>query len=97
LVQGYEDLNDHEQLRYDPERVGARQNSNGTQQVFLAGKSTLNRIEHCPETVTNRADSRYHRGGHDGKAIEKKFVEFFLESYPKPPRQIVNLDVTDDR
>jgi len=30
---------------------------NGTQQVFLAGKSTLNRIEHCPETVTNRADS----------------------------------------
>ena len=70
----------------------------GTQQVVLAGKSTLNRIEHCPETVTNRADSRYHRIGHDAKAIEKQFVEFFLESYSKPPRAIVlDLDVTDDQ
>jgi len=41
------------------------------------------------ETVTNRASSRYHRIGHDTKAIEKQFVEFFLESYPKPPRAIV--------
>lgn len=100
LVQGYEDLNDHEQLRYDPMFALAvgKIIGDGTQQVVLAGKSTLNRIEHCPETVTNRADSRYHRIGHDAKAIEKQFVEFFLESYSKPPRAIVlDLDVTDDQ
>lgn len=99
LVQGYEDLNDHEQLRHDPMFALAvgKIIGDGTQQVVLAGKSTLNRIEHCPETVTNRAESRYHRIGHDAKAIEKQFVEFFLESYPKPPREIVlDLDVTDD-
>jgi hypothetical protein len=31
---------------------------NGDEEVALAGNSTLNRIEHCPETVTNRAESR---------------------------------------
>lgn len=100
LVQGYEDLNDHEQLRHDPMFALAvgKIIGDGTQQVVLAGKSTLNRIEHCPETVTNRAESRYHRIGHDAKAIEKQFVEFFLESYSKPPRAIVlDLDVTDDQ
>jgi hypothetical protein len=70
----------------------------GAAEVSLAGKSTLNRIEHCPETVTNRQESRYHRIEHNPKAIEQLLVEFFLESYRKPPRQIVlDLDVTDDQ
>lgn len=65
--------------------------------VVLAGKSPLNRIEHCPETVSERADSRYDRIGHDTEAIEKLLSEIFLESYSKPPRQIVlDLDATDD-
>lgn len=57
LVQGYEDLNDHEQLRHDPMFALAvgKIISNGDSLVALAGKSTLNRIEHCPETVGNRA------------------------------------------
>jgi hypothetical protein len=29
--------------------------------VTLAKKSTLNHLEHCPENVSSRTDSRYHR------------------------------------
>lgn len=99
LIMGYEDINDHEQLRHDlmfglsvGKVIGLENEA-----VTLAGKSTLNRIEHCPETVSNRADSRYHRIEHQAEAIENLLVEIFLESYSKPPRQIIlDLDVTDD-
>lgn len=85
LVQGYEDVNDHEQLRHDPMFALAvgKIIGEGTQPVVLAGKSTLNRLEHCPEKEINRQESRYHRIGHDITAIEKLFVEWFLESYSK--------------
>lgn len=99
LVMGYEDLNDHEQLRHDRMFALAVKKTIGLENepILLAGKSTLNRIEHCPETVGKRADSRDHRIGHDTEAIEKLLVEFFLESYTSSPRQIVlDLDVTDD-
>ncbi|HAA32711.1 MAG TPA: IS1380 family transposase [Cyanobacteria bacterium UBA8553] len=100
LVQGYEDLNDHEQLRHEPMFALAvgKLMGDGIKPVVLAGKSTLNRLEHCPETVTNRGESRYHRIGHNTADIEKLFVEWFLESYSKPPSTIVlDLDVTDDQ
>lgn len=99
LVMGYEDINDHETLRHDmmfAVAVGKAINSEH-ESITLAGKSTLNRIEHCPEDVSSMADSRYHRIDHDPKAIETLLVELFLESYLKPPRQItIDLDVTDD-
>ena len=92
-------MNDHEKLRGDPvftlalEKIG----SSNSQTVVLAGKSTLNRLEYCPETVINQAEARYHRISHDPKGIERLLVELFLESYCKPPRWIVlDLDVTDD-
>ena len=99
LIMGYEDLNDHEELRYDPmfalalgKKIGLEQ-----QQTTLAGKSTLNRLEHCPEDVEQGADSRYHKIGHSPEQIEGLFVKLFLESYSKEPRQIIlDLDVTDD-
>ncbi|MHC5748855.1 MAG: IS1380 family transposase, partial [Nostoc sp.] len=63
----------------------------------LAGKSTLNRLEHCPEDVEQGADSRYHKIGHSPEQIEGLFVKLFLEFYSKEPRQIIlDLDVTDD-
>ena len=99
LIMGYEDLNDHEQLRHDPMFIMALGKIIGSEKELplLAGKSTLNRIEHCPETVSSRAESRYHRIGHDAEAIEKLLVEIFLESYSKAPREIIlDLDVTDD-
>lgn len=99
LIMGYEDLNDHEELRHDlmfALCVGKIIGSDN-EQIVLAGKSTLNRLEHCPETVEERAESRYHRIGHETEAIESLLVDIFLESYSKPPRQIVlDLDVTDD-
>jgi hypothetical protein len=65
--------------------------------ITLAGKSTLNRLEHCPENISSRAESRYDRIEHDASAIKTLLVEIFLESYSKPPRQIIlDLDVTDD-
>ena len=99
LVMGYEDINDHETLRHDKMFALAvgKTITSAQEPITLAGKSTLNRIEHCPENVYSRADSRYHRIEHDAEAIEKLLVEIFLESYSKPPRQIVvDLDVTDD-
>lgn len=99
LIMGYEDINDHETLRHDAIFalcVGKVVNSS-QESITLAGKSTLNRLEHCPENVSSRLDSRYHRIEHDGSAIETLLVELFLESYRKPPRQIIlDLDVTDD-
>ena len=99
LVMGYEDLNDHEELRHDLMFALAIGKATGSEKepVVLAGKSTLNRIEHCPETVESQAESRYHRIGHDAEAIERLLVEIFLESYASPRRYIVlDLDVTDD-
>ncbi len=99
LIQGYEDLNDHERLRSDPVFTLAlgKFSSNESESVVLAGKSTLNRLEYCPETVIDQAEARYHRISHEPKRIEKLLVDLFLESYRKPPQSIVlDLDVTDD-
>ena len=100
LIQGYEDLNDHDKLRADPVFAIALGKLSHTESktVLLAGKSTLNRLEYCPETVIDQTDSRYHRISHNPKRIEKLLVELFLESYRQPPRSIVlDLDVTDDQ
>jgi hypothetical protein len=59
---------------------------------MLAGKSTLNRLEHAP-----RGPSRDHKIGHDGAAIEGLFVALFREAHKTAPRQIIlDLDATDD-
>jgi hypothetical protein len=92
-------LNDHEELRSDPVFAIAlgKLSQNEPESGLLAGKSTLNRLEYCPETVIDQAEARYHRISHDPKGIERLLVELFLESYRKPPRSIVlDLDVTDD-
>lgn len=99
LVMGYEDLNDHEELRHDPMFALAVLRTIGMEdeQAKLAGKSTLNRLEHCPKYVEQGADNRYHKIGHSSSEIESLFVKIFLESYAKEPRQIIlDLDVTDD-
>ncbi|WGV23788.1 IS1380 family transposase [Halotia branconii] len=99
LVMGYEDLNDHEELRQDPMFALAVLKTMGIEDepTILAGKSTLNRLEHCPEDVEQGADSRYHKIGHCPSEIESLFVKIFLESHAKEPRQIIlDLDVTDD-
>jgi Transposase DDE domain group 1 len=94
IALGYEDIVDHDQLRHDPvlATLAGKLRSKRKDCAALAGKSTLNRLEHAP-----RGPSRYHKIGHDGAAIEGLFVELFLEAHRTAPRQIVlDLDATDD-
>jgi len=96
LALGYEDLLDHDELRRDPIMgvlLGKFDRAQDEPEP-LAGKSTLNRLEHAP---AEGKKTRYHKIGHDFAAIEKLFVELFLDAHKKPPREIVlDLDATDD-
>jgi hypothetical protein len=94
IALGYEDLIDHDDLRRDPVlgAVLGRLEAKRPGLAPLAGKSTLNRLEHAPAGA-----DRYHRIGHDGAAIEHLFVDLFLEAHDKPPARItLDLDATDD-
>jgi Transposase DDE domain group 1 len=95
IALGYEDVNDHDTLRFDPvlalfsDRLEAKRKDCAP----LAGKSTINRLEHAPRD----GGERYHKIGHDAKALERVFVDVFLDAYGKPPEEIVlDLDATDD-
>jgi hypothetical protein len=61
----------------------------------LAGKSTLNRLEHA---AADAAGGSYHKIGHEAAAIEAVFVDLFLDAFGvKPPGEIIlDLDATDD-
>lgn len=56
LVLGYEDVNDHDKLRDDAALAIAlsKVDKLESNQVSLAGKSTINRLEYCPETILNQ-------------------------------------------
>ena len=85
---GHEDLIDHDQLRFDPALTAVLDKPTGA----LAGKSTLNRLEHAGKVGRDRQ----HKIDHDGKAIERLFVDLFLEAETAPPARIVlDLDATD--
>jgi hypothetical protein len=92
LALGYEDLNDHEQLRQDPLwGVLAGKRDLGEP---LAGKSTLNRLELTPSGTP--AAERYNKITYSPEAIDELLVTLFLESQRKAPRSIVlDLDATD--
>jgi hypothetical protein len=92
LALGYEDLNDHEQLRQDPllgVLAGKRDLS-----APLAGKSTLNRMELTPVGLPQ--SERYHKIGYSPEALDQLLVTIFLEAHKQPPQEIVlDLDATD--
>jgi hypothetical protein len=95
IALGYEDLNDHDALRHDPvlAALTGRLEARHPRCAPLAGKSTLNRLEHAPDG----APGRYHKIAHDGAAIEHLFVDLFIEAHARPPKRIVlDLDATDD-
>jgi hypothetical protein len=94
IALGYEDLVDHDQLRHDPvlATLAGKLQARRKDCAPLAGKSTLNRLEHAP-----LVPSPYHKVGHDGAAIEALFVDLFLEAHKTPPKEIIlDLDATDD-
>ena len=92
LALGYEDLNDHEELRNDPllGMLAGRRDLDAP----LAGKSTLNRLELTP--AGSPAAERYNKIGYSAEALDELLVALFLEAHAKAPREIVlDLDATD--
>jgi hypothetical protein len=95
LALGYEDLNDHDDLRHDPvlALLSDKLEPRRSDCALLAGKSTLNRLETAPET----GDARYHKIGVDDAALESAFIDLFLEQHQRAPERIIlDLDATDD-
>src|SRR4051812_24222108 len=104
LALGYEDLNDHDDLRRDPllaavvgktDPTGKTRQRNRDHGKALAGKSTLNRLELTP--VGADKDSRYKKVVCRTHDVERLFVSLFLQAHARPPERIVlDLDATDD-
>lgn len=105
LALGYEDLNDHDDLRRDPlfavlvgkedpegeKRVRAQDRGKAT-----AGKSTLNRLELTPAEPT-AAELRYKKIFMKPEKIDRLFVDVFLQAHAPAPKEIVlDVDATDD-
>ena len=95
LALGYEDLNDHDELRKDPTfavLAGKLAPVLRTNCEALAGKSTLNRLEHTPR----RHAAKYHKIDCEGARVDALFVDLFLEAHERAPQEIVlDLDNTD--
>src|SRR5215470_16939582 len=92
LALGYEDLNDHEELRRDP--LLALLAGQRELEEPLAGKSTLNRLELTP--AGDPHSERYHKITYSAEALDALLVEIFLQAQVQPPQEIVlDLDVTD--
>jgi len=105
LALGYEDLNDHDELRRDPlfavlvgkedpegeKRIRPRDRGKST-----AGKSTLNRLELTPANPT-AAELRYKKIIMKPEEIDRLFVDVFLQAHGEAPEEIViDVDATDD-
>ena len=89
LALGYEDLNDHEQLRTDP-LFGVLAGRSEPDQP-LAGKSTLNRME-----LGTGINGRYKKITYWKDAIDELMVQMFIESHQSSPAEIVlDVDTTD--
>lgn len=96
MALGYEDLNDHESLRHDAvfgTLLGKLEAKRRADCAALAGKSTLNRLE----LHESGGSSRYHKIRPDAPAIERLWVDLYLDAHRRAPRQIIlDLDATDD-
>jgi hypothetical protein len=89
LALGYEDLNDHEQLRTDPV-FGILAGKEDLAEP-LAGKSTLNRME-----LGTGINDRYKKITFWKEAVDELLVKVFIESHQSAPAEIVlDMDTTD--
>jgi len=94
IALGYEDLNDHDELRHDPVMavLAGKLCARRKDCAPVAGKSTLNRLE-----LSRPEATRYHKISYEADGIETLFVDLFLESFKDQPKEIVlDLDATDD-
>ncbi len=89
LALGYEDINDHEQLRNDPV-FGVLAGRDALDEP-LAGKSTLNRME-----LGTGVNDRYKKITFWKEAVDELMVNTFIESHWSAPSEIVlDVDTTD--
>ena len=94
LALGYEDLNDHEELRNDP-LLAVLVDKPDLGKAPLAGKSTLNRLELTRETASQK--ERYKKIALDHGAVDRLLVDVFLQAHQEAPKEIIlDLDATDD-
>ena len=94
IALGYEDLNDHEELRHDPVMaiLAGKLQAGRKECAPVAGKSTLNRLE-----LSRLEATRYHKISHNPIAIRKLLVDLFVEAHDAAPNEIIlDLDATDD-
>src|SRR5438270_1500470 len=94
IALGYEDLNDHDELRHDPMMavLAGKLEARREDCAPVAGKSTLNRLE-----LSRLEATRYHKISHNPIAIKRLMVELFLNAHERAPREIIlDLDATDD-
>lgn len=105
IALGYEDLNDHDQLRNDPllatvvgvtDPLGQSRRRASDRGKALAGKSTLNRLElHTGEAAR---DGVYKKIEVHEDRVDAFFVDVFLQAHRSIPRRVwLDLDATDDR
>ena len=89
LALGYEDINDHEQLRTDP--VFGILAGRAELDEPLAGKSTLNRLE-----LGTGINDRYKKITYWRDAIDELLVKVFIEAHQGAPAELVlDVDTTD--
>jgi hypothetical protein len=103
LALGYEDLNDHDELRRDPllavlvdknDPCGEQRRRVEDQGMALAGKSTLNRMELGGKQKGER--ERYKKIILEDAAVDRLLVDIFLQAHPCAPAEIVlDVDSTD--
>jgi hypothetical protein len=92
IALGYEDLNDHDELRHDPLMavLAGKLEARREDCAPIAGKSTLNRLE-----LSKLASTRYHKISHNPMAIRALLVDLFVEAHVRAPKQII-LDLDAD-
>ena len=94
IALGYEDLNDHDELRHDPMMavLAGKLEARREDCAPVAGKSTLNRLE-----LSKLQPTRYHKISHNPAAIKGLLVDLFLDGHGRPRKEIIlDLDATDD-
>jgi len=105
LALGYEDLNDHDELRRDPllAVLVGKEDPEGETRIreqdrgkAMAGKSTLNRLE-LTSACPTEAEKRYKKIIMKEDEIDRLFVEVFLQAHTEAPKEILlDVDATDD-
>ncbi len=104
LCLGYEDLNDHDQLRTDPmlavavdkaDPLGGNRRQASDRGKALAAKCTLNRLELTGAEVGG--EERYKKIAMDTDQVDRWMVDAFIAAYESAPEEIIlDLDATDD-